>query len=333
MAGASLLTLLDDIATILDDVALMTKVAAKNSAAAADDVSLMAKVAAQKTAGVLGDDLALNAQQVAGVRTEREIPVVWAVAKGSIINKLILVPTALLISAFIPWAITPLLMLGGAFLCFEGFEKIAHSFLHGNDNNANNVNNVNNTEHKIPPSTKPIEETIDWGALEKEKIQGAVRTDFILSAEIVTIALGTVATAPFGQQVAVLASIAIAMTVGVYGLVAGIVKLDDLGFWLAGKSSHMAQMLGRGIVHMAPWLMKTLAVVGTAAMFLVGGGILAHGVPVLHHAIESAGASASAWPMGWLWHMVVTNGLNGVLGVLAGAVVLAGLTGVQRLRG
>lgn len=324
MAGASLLTLLDDIATLLDDVALMTKVAAKNSATAADDVSLMTKVAAQKTAGVLGDDLALNAQQVAGVRTEREIPVVWAVAKGSMVNKLILVPTALLISAFIPWAITPLLMLGGAFLCFEGFEKIAHSFLHGN------------AEHKIPPSspsTKPIEEIIDWGVFEKEKIQGAVRTDFILSAEIVTIALGTVATAPFGQQVAVLAAIAVAMTVGVYGLVAGIVKLDDLGFWLARKPSHMAQMLGRGIVHMAPWLMKTLAVVGTAAMFLVGGGILAHGVPMLHHTIESVGVLATAWPLGGLWEAVVTNGLNGLVGVLAGAVVLAGVMLVQRLRG
>lgn len=328
MAGASLLTLLDDIATLLDDVALMTKVAAKNSAAAADDVSLMTKVAAQKTAGVLGDDLALNAQQVAGVRAEREIPVVWAVAKGSMINKLILVPAALLISAFIPWAITPLLMLGGAFLCFEGFEKIAHPFLHGTTEP-----DASASASVSAPTSMPIDETIDWVAFEKEKIQGAVRTDFILSAEIVTIALGTVATAPFGQQVAVLATVALAMTVGVYGLVAGIVKLDDVGFWLARKPSAMAKMLGRGIVLTAPWLMKTLAVVGTAAMFLVGGGILAHGVPMLHHAIESAGVLASAWPLGGLWEAVVTNGLNAVLGVLAGGLVLVGISLVQRLRG
>ena len=322
MAGASLLTLLDDIATLLDDVALMTKVAAKNSAAAADDVSLMTKVAAQKTAGVLGDDLALNAQQVAGVRAEREIPVVWAVAKGSMINKLILVPAALLISAFIPWAITPLLMLGGAFLCFEGFEKIAHPFLHGT------------TKHDLPtPTSTPINDTVDWVAFEKDKIQGAVRTDFILSAEIVTIALGTVAVAPFGQQVAVLAAVAIAMTVGVYGLVAGIVKLDDVGFWLARKPSATAKMLGRGIVLTAPWLMKTLAVVGTAAMFLVGGGILAHGVPVLHHTIESAGAQAATWPLGGLWQVLATHGLNAALGILAGAIVLAGMALVQRLHG
>lgn len=319
MAGASLLTLLDDIATILDDVALMTKMAAKSSAAAADDVSLMTKVAAQKTAGVLGDDLALNAQQVAGVRAERELPVVWAVAKGSMLNKLILVPAALLISALMPWAITPLLMLGGAFLCFEGFEKIAHPFLHGD-------------EPADTAAPEPSTQAVDWVAFEKDKIQGAVRTDFILSAEIVTIALGTVAAAPFGQQVAVLAAVAIAMTVGVYGLVAGIVKLDDVGLWLTQKPSRAAQALGRGMLHAAPWLMKTLAVVGTAAMFLVGGGILAHDVPALHHAIESAGAVAGAWPLGGLWQALTTNGLNGVLGILAGALVLAGTTLVQRLR-
>ncbi|MBY0454661.1 MAG: DUF808 domain-containing protein [Burkholderiaceae bacterium] len=319
MAGASLLTLLDDIATILDDVALMTKMAAKSSAAAADDVSLMTKVAAQKTAGVLGDDLALNAQQVAGVRAERELPVVWAVAKGSMLNKLILVPAALLISALMPWAITPLLMLGGAFLCFEGFEKIAHPFLHGD-------------EPADTAAPMPSTQTVDWVAFEKNKIQGAVRTDFILSAEIVTIALGTVAAAPFGQQVAVLAAVAIAMTVGVYGLVAGIVKLDDVGLWLTQKPSRAAQALGRGMLHAAPWLMKTLAVVGTAAMFLVGGGILAHGVPALHHGIESAGAMAGAWPLGGLWQVLTTSGLNGVLGILAGALVLAGTTLVQRLR-
>lgn len=261
MAAGSLLALLDDIATILDDVALMTKVAAKKSAAMADDVSVMTKVAAQKTAGVLGDDLALNAQQVTGVRAEREIPVVWAVAKGSLINKVILVPAALLISAFAPWAVTPLLMVGGAFLCFEGTEKLAHKFLHPQTAETEQ-------ESLLKANSDPA---VDMVAFEKEKIKGAVRTDFILSAEIIAITLGTVATAPFAQQLAVLSGIALIMTLGVYGLVAGIVKLDDLGLWLHRKGSSFAQALGRGILWAAPWLMKGLSVAGTAAMFLVGG--------------------------------------------------------------
>ena len=323
MAAGSLLALLDDIATILDDVALMTKVAAKKSAAMADDVSVMTKVAAQKTAGVLGDDLALNAQQVTGVRAEREIPVVWAVAKGSLINKVILVPAALLISAFAPWAVTPLLMVGGAFLCFEGTEKLAHKFLHPQAAETEQ-------ENLLKANSDPA---VDMVAFEKEKIKWAVRTDFILSAEIIAITLGTVATAPFAQQLAVLSGIALIMTLGVYGLVAGIVKLDDLGLWLHRKGSSFARALGRGILWAAPWLMKGLSVAGTAAMFLVGGGILVHGIPVVHHAVEAWAASAAAWPAGSLWSVVVPNGLNAILGVAAGARVLVAVTFIQRLRG
>ena len=324
MAGASLLTLLDDIATILDDVAVMTKVAAKKSAAVADDVATMTKVATQKTAGVLGDDLALNAQQVTGVRAEREIPVVWAVAKGSLVNKAILVPAALAISAWAPWLVTPLLMLGGAFLCFEGVEKLAHKLLHGADEEE-----ANHAEH----AQANADATVDLVAFEREKIQGAVRTDFILSAEIIVIALGTVASAPFLQQVAVLVGIAVLMTVGVYGLVGGIVKLDDLGLWLSGKASSAAQALGRGLLAAAPWLMKGLSVAGTAAMFLVGGGILVHGIGPLHHAIEGVGAALAQGALGGVWQALATNALNAVAGIAAGAVVLAGVHLVQRLRG
>ena len=289
MAGASLLTLLDDIATILDDVAVMTKVAAKKSAAVADDVATMTKVATQKTAGVLGDDLALNAQQVTGVRAEREIPVVWAVAKGSLVNKAILVPAALAISAWAPWLVTPLLMLGGAFLCFEGVEKLAHKLLHGADEEE-----ANHAEH----AQANADGTVDLVAFEREKIQGAVRTDFILSAEIIAITLGTVAGQDFWTQLAVLVGIALIMTVGVYGLVGGIVKLDDLGLYLSQKASSTAQSIGRGILWLAPWLMKFLSVAGTAAMFLVGGGIIAHGIAPLHHLILEWKASASG--IGWL---------------------------------
>ncbi len=323
MAGASLLALLDDIATILDDVALMTKVAAKKSAAVADDVAAMTKVATQKTAGVLGDDLALNAQQVTGVSADRELPVVWAVAKGSMVNKAILVPAALAISAFVPVLITPLLMLGGAFLCFEGVEKLAHKFLHSEAEDA--------AEHEshVQANANPA---VDLVAFEKDKIKGAVRTDFILSAEIIVIALGTVATAPFMQQVAVLVGIAILMTVGVYGLVGGIVKLDDLGLWLSQKTSSAAQALGRGLLAAAPWLMKFLSVAGTAAMFLVGGGILVHGIAPLHHAIEGAGAAVAQGALGGLWQALTTNVLNGVAGIVAGAVVLGAVTVVQKLR-
>ncbi|WP_285428985.1 DUF808 domain-containing protein [Pseudomonas sp. lyk4-R2A-8] len=297
MAGSSLLVLIDDIAAVLDDVALMTKVAAK------------------KTAGVLGDDLALNAQQVSGVRAEREIPVVWAVAKGSFINKLILVPTALLISAFAPWAVTPLLMLGGAYLCFEGFEKLAHTFLHSKAEDQ--VEHAQLTQAVADPAT-------DLVAFEKDKIKGAVRTDFILSAEIIAITLGTVTDAPLMQQVVVLSGIAIVMTIGVYGLVAGIVKLDDLGLWLSQKPRQVARGIGGVILRAAPYMMKSLSVIGTAAMFLVGGGILTHGVPVVHHWIEAVSQSAGA--MAWLMPTL----LNALAGIIAGAVVLALVSGIGK---
>lgn len=287
MAGSSLLVLIDDIATVLDDVSLMTKVAAK-------------------TAGVLGDDLALNAQQVTGVRAEREIPVVWAVAKGSFVNKAILVPAALLISAFIPWAVTPLLMIGGAYLCFEGFEKLAHKFLHSKEED--------DAQHNARKEAV-ADATVDLVAFEKTKIKGAVRTDFILSAEIIAITLGTVADAPLSQQIIVLSGIAIVMTIGVYGLVAGIVKLDDLGLWMTQKASSLTQAVGNGILRAAPYMMKSLSVIGTAAMFLVGGGILVHGIEPLHHAIEAFSEGRGGALTGAL--------LNGVAGVLAGGVVLA----------
>jgi len=299
--ATSLLALLDDIATILDDVSVLTKVAAK------------------KTAGVLGDDLALNAQQVSGVKADRELPVVWAVAKGSMWNKAILVPA---ISAFAPWAITPLLMLGGAFLCYEGFEKLAHKFLHSADEDA---------AHKEELKQSVANPAVDLVALEKDKIKGAVRTDFILSAEIIAITLGTVQQSPFGTQVAVLVGIAMLMTVGVYGLVAGIVKLDDAGLYLSQRGGAQAA-LGRGILAAAPWLMKGLSVAGTAAMFLVGGGILTHGVAALHHGIEEMAAATAIWPGGGFWQALTPTLLNAVVGIIAGAVVLAGVTLVKKLR-
>jgi hypothetical protein len=321
--ASSLLALLDDIATLLDDVAIMTKVAARKGVAMADDVSVMTKAAATKTSGVLGDDLALNAQQVTGVRAERELPVVWAVAKGSMVNKAILVPAALLIGAFAPWAITPLLMVGGAFLCFEGFEKLAHRYLHSAAEDA---------AHHADQVQAVADESVDLVAFEREKIKGAVRTDFILSAEIIAITLGTVAQAGFAQQVTVLTLIAVVMTVGVYGLVAGIVKLDDAGLYLSGRSGRAAQALGRGILAAAPLLMKTLSVVGTAAMFMVGGGILVHGWPLLHHAVEAAGSMAATWPAGALLAALVPTVLGALVGVVAGGLVLAGVTLVQRWR-
>ena len=301
MAGGSLLALLDDVASVLDDVAVLSKIAAK------------------KTAGVLGDDLALNAQQVTGVASNRELPVVWAVAKGSFINKAILVPAALAISAFAPWLVTPLLMLGGAFLCFEGFEKLAHRFLHSADEDA---------ARKAELSQALQDTQVDLVAFERDKIKGAVRTDFILSAEIIAITLGAVATAVFTTQVLVLVTVAIAMTVGVYGLVAGIVKLDDLGLWLTQRGSAAAQSLGSGILAAAPWLMKGLSVAGTAAMFLVGGGILVHGVPVVAHGIEHA-----VQPLGAVAVFLLPALANALIGVIVGALVLGGVMAVQKLRG
>ena len=301
MAGTSLLALIDDISTILDDVATMTKVATK------------------KTAGVLGDDLALNAEQVTGVKPDRELPVVWAVAKGSMVNKAILVPAALAISAVAPWAITPLLMLGGWFLCFEGFEKVAHKLLHKKEDDDAHHAQV------VAARAKP---EVDLVALEKEKIKGAVRTDFILSAEIIVISLGTVADAPLAQKAAVLVGISLLMTVGVYGLVAGIVKLDDAGLWLSRQASTAQQALGRSLLVFAPWLMRALSVVGTLAMFLVGGGILTHGLPWLHQRVEAMVAGVGAVAAALLPLLA-----DAVVGVTAGALVLGGVLLVQRLRG
>jgi len=318
MAGTSLLALIDDIATLLDDVAVMTKVAARKSVAVADDVAGMTQLAAKKTAGVLGDDLALNAQQVTGVKADRELPVVWAVAKGSMLNKAILVPTALVISAFAPWAITPLLMLGGLFLCFEGAEKLWHAF---------GPRTSQDAAHHQELVAAVADENVDLVAFEKDKIKGAVRTDFILSAEIIVITLGTVAAASMGLRVAVLVGISLIMTVGVYGLVAGIVKLDDLGLHLDQQTAAWKKALGRGILTAAPWLMKTLSVVGTAAMFLVGGGILLHGVPALGHGVEAFVAT-----MGWIGP-VLSSLAGAIAGLVAGGVVLLALGLIARLRG
>ncbi|HDZ8914172.1 TPA: DUF808 domain-containing protein [Aeromonas hydrophila] len=302
MAGTSLLALLDDIASVLDDVALMTKMAAK------------------KTAGVLGDDLALNAEQVSGVRAERELPVVWAVAKGAFRNKLILVPAAIAISALVPWLITPLLMLGGAYLCFEGAEKLAHKFL----------------PHEASEGevhTAPIPD--DLVAFEQQKIKGAIRTDFILSAEIIVIALGTVQGASLALQLSVVAGIALLMTVGVYGLVGLIVKLDDIGLHLLQKSngSALRRAVGQGLLVTAPRLMHLLALVGTIAMFMVGGGILVHGWPFVHHLIEGAAAAVATLPaVGAALALVTPTLLNAVAGVVAGLVLVLAMTLVSKLK-
>jgi len=298
MAGTSLLALIDDIATILDDVSLMTKAATK------------------KTAGVLGDDLALNAQQVTGVKPARELPVVWAVAKGSLVNKAILVPAAVAISFFAPWLVTPLLMLGGAFLCFEGAEKLAHKFLPSQGDE----------QHEKELSEALKQPDVDLEALEKRKIKGAVRTDFILSAEIIAITLGVVTGESIGMQFAVLAVVAVMITVGVYGLVAGIVKLDDGGLYLSEKDSELAQRVGNGILWLAPYLMKTLSILGTIAMFLVGGGILVHGIPPVYDAIHHFASD-----YGGVLTKLVPVLANGLIGLLVGALLVAVITPLLRM--
>jgi predicted DNA repair protein MutK len=311
MAGGSLLLLLDDIAAVLDDVAMMTKVAAR------------------KTAGVLGDDLAVNAEKVTGVRAERELPVVWAVAKGSFRNKCILVPAALAISAVAPWLITPALILGGLFLCYEGFEKIAHSFLHTAAEDA---------AHHEELVGQLLDDSVDLVQFEQEKIKGAVRTDFILSAEIIVLTLGIVTEMSLLVQTLVVSGIALIMTVGVYGLVAGIVKLDDAGLYLLQREgegiwTRLQRWFGARLIAFAPWLMKFLGVVGTAAMFMVGGGILVHGFHVLDDGVKTLaayiGEVATVGPM----LSALTPTLAGMLiGMLAGAVVLAFVSLWQRVR-
>ena len=303
MAGSSLFALIDDIATLLDDVAVLTKVAAK------------------KTAGVLGDDLALNAQQVSGVNAERELPVVWAVAKGSAVNKAILVPAALLISAFAPWAITPMLIVGGLFLCFEGVEKIAHRWLHPAESA--------DDEHRALTAAF-LNKSVDMREFERQKIKGAIRTDFILSAEIIVIALGTVAEADLVQRFGVLAATAVLITVGVYGLVALIVKIDDLGLYLQAKPGQISQRVGRLLLLAAPKLMRFLSVAGTAAMFLVGGGILTHGIGALHALTTFLVAPVASMPAAGL---IASMGLDAAIGILAGAVLVLAMHLVQRARG
>jgi hypothetical protein len=297
--ASSLLALLDDITSVLDDVATLTKVATR------------------KTAGVLGDDLALNAQQVSGVQPNRELPVVWAVAKGSLRNKAILVPAALAISAFAPWAITPLLIVGGLFLCYEGAEKLVHRFLHSKGDD----------EQRAQLTRALSDSSVDLVALERDKIKGAIRTDFILSAEIIVITLGTVAGSSLGTRVVVLTGISLLMTVGVYGLVAGIVKLDDGGLALTRSASRTMQSLGRAILVAAPWLMKGLSIAGTAAMFLVGGGILTHGIPALHHFAESA-LNGIAGVMGMMGSVLY----DGLVGVLAGLIVVGAVSLIKKWR-
>ncbi len=305
---STLLALIDDIATVLDDVAILSKVAAK------------------KTAGVLGDDLALNAQQVSGVSADRELPVVWAVCKGSLLNKLILVPTALGISIVAPWLVTPLLMIGGAYLCFEGFEKLAHKFLHSA---------AEDRAHDAALMAALVDPAVDLLAVERDKIKGAIRTDFVLSAEIIAITLGTVQSQDWTTQLYVLSSIALLMTFGVYGFVAGIVKIDDLGLYLThrpgeGAGRRLQRSMGGGLLWAAPWLMKTLGVVGTAAMFLVGGGILVHGLGPVHHAIQALVAHAAGAGAAVQWLLPVLA--DGVVGIVAGALVLAGWMLVQKMR-
>ncbi|HKX58433.1 MAG TPA: DUF808 domain-containing protein [Steroidobacteraceae bacterium] len=304
--ATSLLALLDDIATILDDVSVMTKVAAK------------------KTAGVLGDDLALNAEQVSGVRADRELSVVWAVAKGSVRNKLILVPAALAISAFLPWAVTPLLMVGGLFLCYEGFEKVAHKLLHAPQEDA-----AHHAAHRAALA-RSREELL---AVEKDKIRGAIRTDFILSAEIIVISLGTVAQRELPVQVGVLVGIGALMTVGVYGLVAGIVKLDDLGLRLSRSAGTALAATGRGILRAAPWLMKFLSVAGTAAMFLVGGGILVHGIHAIAERVDEAAVGAAALPgLGAVLGALTPMLANAVTGIVAGGIVVLAVKLLRQTR-
>jgi len=308
MAAGSLLALIDDIASVLDDVALMSKVAAK------------------KTAGVLGDDLALNAQQVTGVNADRELPVVWAVALGSLRNKAILVPAALAISAFLPQAITPMLMLGGAYLCFEGFEKVAHKLLHSAAEDA---------AHEEELATA-LATNADMLTVEKDKIKGAIRTDFILSAEIIVIALGVVneGGASFGAQVAALVAVAIAMTVGVYGIVAGIVKIDDLGLYLSRRAGSATRAVGNLLLAAAPRLMKALSVIGTVAMFMVGGGIIGHAFEPLHHLATQAAALVAGVPVaGRLLAAVTPSVVDGAAGIVVGAAVLLVVTLVQKVRG
>ena len=308
MPAANLLALLDDIASVLDDVAAFSKLAAK------------------KTAGVLGDDLALNAQQVAGVQASRELPVIWAVARGSFVNKAVLVPAALVISAFAPMLVTPLLMVGGTYLCFEGFEKVSHRLLHRGTGDGEHAEDEAEQAEAVVARVL-AEPAADPMVLERDKIKGAIRTDFILSAEIIIIALGTVAAAPLLTRIGVLTAVAVLMTVAVYGFVGMIIKLDDLGWWLQRRGGRLAELAGGILLGTAPRLMRFLTVAGTAAMFLVGGGIMVHGVPVLAHSLETLVA-----PLGTLVGPIATMVGNALAGVVVGAIALATVALVTSVR-
>ena len=293
MSG-SFLALFDDLAAVLDDVAAMTKLAAK------------------KTAGVLGDDLALNAEQLRGLQASREAPVVLAVARGSFKNKLILVPLALAVSELAPWAIGPLLVLGGLFLCYEGVEKLVHR-------------SPSATDAAPSDDGAASGSGVAQARTEASKIKDAVRTDFVLSAEIIVITLGTLGSRTFGSRLAVLAAVAVLMTLGVYGVVLAVLKLDDLGLLLMRQRGAVQRVLGRGLVQSAPWLMRLLGVVGTAAVFLVGGGIVVHGITPLNSAIQML---LNEWPRLWLWSPL----LEGLSGVVSGGIMVIFVAMGRRLR-
>ncbi|WP_116826494.1 MULTISPECIES: DUF808 domain-containing protein [Pseudomonas syringae group] len=294
MAFGSGLALLDDIATLLDDVAAQSK------------------IATTKTAGVLGDDLALNAQQVTGVRAEREIPVVLAVAKGSLLNKAALIPIAMLISAFAPWAITPLLMVGGAYLCFEGVEKVLHRFLHPE------------VDQERAERVKAIAEPkVDMVEFERKKIRGAVITDLVLSGEILVLALATVASEPLLEQFLTLVVVSLIITFAVYGFVAGIVRMDDVGLRLVTSTRTIGNASGRFLLWFAPVLMRVLAVVGTIAMWLVGGGIYTHGLPFLHFMSETVvGTVSSVAVAGPALAVLGAPLFDGIVGIVVGSLLV-----------
>ncbi len=304
------------LAALLDDVAAITRLAA----ASIDDVGAAAGRAGAKAAGVVIDDAAVTPRYVTGLSPARELPIIWRIALGSIRNKiLILLPIALLLSAFAPWALTPLLMVGGAYLSFEGAEKLIEAMGGG---------------HHETADTARAESA---EALEKKTIAGAIRTDFILSAEIMAIALAEVAGGGIVQQAAALAIVALAITAGVYGAVGLIVKLDDIGLHLAGRSSPAVQALGRGMVRAMPVIMSALSVIGTAAMIWVGGGIIVHGLASfgltqpehLIHGIAEGAAGAVPGLHGVIAWIVTAIG-SGIVGLIVGGMIAGVLHLVPR---
>lgn len=304
MAGFSLLALIDDITTLLDDIAVLAKTSAK------------------KAGGVLGDDFAVSANQLHGMRADRELPVVYAVAKGSLINKAFLVPGALLVSAFAPWAILPLLVLGGLYLCFEGSEKVLHHLL-----STGHAEDDADTNEEAKAAAK-----LGAAEYEKRKIKGAVRTDLVLSLEIVVITLGTVAGASLIKQFAVLVLVALLVTIGVYGIVAAIVRLDDWGLALMKKDGERTKAVGRFLVSLAPKVLRFLSIFGTVAMFLVGGGIVVHALPKLGEAMHELDHWAAAVPaVGTLLEYLASPAVTIVLGFAMGAVLVVAMSAGERM--